>query len=101
MFNAMKEQWEELFLLHLGLADLPESMETVSVSAKLIFPDLTHRDEGNLRFLLEKCMGDALQKGGWISDDCFYPVRKYTFGQLEGEHRPGVNGVELTVWPEN
>lgn len=101
MFINLKKEWEELFTFHLEMAKVPLGMESVSVTAKVIFPDNTKvRDEGNIRFMIEKALGDALVSGGWIPDDCFYPVRRYTFGQLEAEHRPGINGVVLTIWPE-
>lgn len=96
-YMNLKKSWEALLMSYLVRLDIPKGMESVVVSALVVFPNLTHRDEGNIRFLLEKCMGDVLQEGGWIGDDCFYPTRKYTFGQLEAEHRPGVAGVIFTV----
>lgn len=99
MFNAMKARWEQIFADLLESSGLPKGMESVFVSARITFPNETRRDEGNIRFFLEKCLGDALVDGGWLVDDSFYPVRRYTFGQLEGEHCPGQNGILIRIFP--
>lgn len=99
-FATQKAQWSELLLELLEDSGLPKGLDAVAVSCSLTFPNDKGRDEGNLRFLLEKALGDVLVRGGWIPDDTFFPVRRYTFGQLEAKMEAGVSETRLTIWPD-
>jgi hypothetical protein len=67
--------------------------------ARVGFPTRTKRDEGNVRWMIEKALGDALVVGGWLEDDCFFPVRRYSFGGMEAVHTPGSSSVRLVLFP--
>lgn len=100
-FIGLKAQWEELLTDLLEESGLPKGLTSVVVEAQITFPD-DHkgRDEGNIRFLVEKSLGDALVAGGWLTDDTFYPVRRYTFGGLDGHYERGVSALRLMIFPD-
>lgn len=77
----------------------PRPLHAVMVEAQIGFSTRQSRDEGNLRWMIEKALGDALKKGGWLEDDCFYPVRRYSFGSMEGVHSPGRSFTRLILFP--
>lgn len=64
-----KSEWEGLLGMLFLQAKLPRNLERIEIAVKLRFPSKRKRDAGNYGPFLDKCMGDALQKGGWISDD--------------------------------
>lgn len=98
-FTGLKTQLEELYTELLEESGLPKGLDSVVVECQMTFPDLNGRDEGNLRFLVEKALGDALSRGEWIPEDTFYPRRHYTFGGIEGRHEAGVDEMRLLIFP--
>jgi hypothetical protein len=99
-YMAMKERLEEAFTEALDESGLPRGLEGVTVEAMVTIGDRSKRDEGNVRFFLEKALGDALVAGGWLEDDQFYPVRRYSFGQIQAQHDPGVVAeLRLMIFP--
>jgi hypothetical protein len=69
MRNAKKTIQAEMETL-LMAESVPRNLSHVSATADLYFKQGgKRRDEGNFRFLLEKALGDALDNGGWITDD--------------------------------
>lgn len=99
VYAHLKETWEKILTQLLEDSGLPRGLELIMVDGEIIFPDRQARDEGNLRFLIEKALGDALVAGKWISDDTFFPERHYTFGALSARHEPGVSAIRLMIWP--
>jgi hypothetical protein len=100
-YQALKHAWQAAIhdaLLELG-DRLPRPCESVTVEALIGFDTYASRDQGNLRWMVEKATGDALVEGGWLPDDTFWPVRRYVFGGLEGEHTPGRSFTRLLLFP--
>lgn len=99
-YIAMKERLEEAFTAVLDASGLPRGLAGVTVEAMVIIGDKQKRDEGNVRFFLEKALGDALVAGGWLEDDQFYPERMYSFGQIQAQYDPDVVAeLRLMIFP--
>lgn len=98
-FQALKKAWQVAFTEALEASSLPRPVEALSVEAQVGFPTRAGRDEGNHRWMVEKALGDALTRGGWLPDDTFWPVDRYRFGQLEGVHVPGRSFLRLILFP--
>lgn len=64
-----KRRWQENIEMGLMVEQVPRGMAFVKANATIRFPDSRKRDVVNYRTILEKCLGDALVNGGWISDD--------------------------------
>lgn len=76
-----KLKWEGILQYMLMAAKVPRPLPFVEVSAELQFKDAgRRRDADNWHFAISKPLGDALVKGGWISDDT---PDFYTFGKVE------------------
>lgn len=88
----LKRQWEGIFAVLFMAARLPRGLTMVEASASLRFPVKRPRDEGNFRMVLEKVLGDALVKGGFISDDTpdFYRFSQLQFEDAKGPKRTTV-----------
>jgi hypothetical protein len=104
-YQALKHAWQSAFAQLLGESGLPRGLEAVSVEGLVGFPTLAVRDGGNFRWMIEKALGDALVsgsltvRGGWLEDDCFYPVSRYEFGGLQAVHAPGRSWLRLMLFP--
>lgn len=98
-FQSLKKAWQAAFTEALEDADLPRGLAGVQVEGQVGFHDRRARDEGNHRWMIEKALGDALVAGGWLPDDTFYPVRRYSFGNLEGVYMPGRSFTRLLLFP--
>lgn len=81
------------------LGDLEGPYESVHVEAQIAFPNRQRRDEGNIRWMLEKALGDVLVEEGVIVDDSFFPVCRFTLGNLDGVLSPGRSWLRLLVFP--
>jgi hypothetical protein len=68
-WSREKKKWQEMIELMLIVEKVPRGLSYVQASATLRFKINRKRDEGNYRTILEKCLGDALTNGGWLSDD--------------------------------
>lgn len=100
-YQALKHAWQAVMREQLDALDdaLPRPCEAITVEALIGFPDFRSRDQGNLRWMIEKALGDVLVDGGWLPDDSFWPVRRYEFGGLQGEHTPGESWTRLRLFP--
>lgn len=108
VWQAEKETWEDRFIDLLDETDLPRCLERVMVEGVICFPDRNKRDQGNLRYPIEKFLGDALIKGGWL-----VPRKKgrghgrgdewsrFTFGNLDAVWSPGRSFLRLMLMPDN
>lgn len=98
-FFQLKSAWQERMAVALEASPLPRGLEAVMVEAQIGFSTRAHRDEGNLRWMIEKALGDALCTEGYLEDDSFYPIRRYSFGGLTGVHVPGRSFTRLMLFP--
>lgn len=90
----VKKTWEGIFAVMLMAAKVPRNLRYAEVRCTVIVPDRRRRDAGNYRMLIEKCLADAMVKGGWLPDDT---PEFFEFGKLEFEHRPKRRGLELRM----
>jgi hypothetical protein len=126
-FARMKEAWQRKLGLALEKAGLPRGLESVHVEVLLGFDTYRERDEGNVRWMLEKALGDTLVngavrtswrkpegaapgtkpekvvervvEGGWLQGDSFWPTLRYRMGSIEGEHTPRESSATLQILP--
>ena len=74
-----KQEWERWLLIALLEQRVPKGLSKVAATATIRFRERRKRDEGNHRVLIEKALGDVLQRG-WIEDDT---PEHYSFGRVE------------------
>lgn len=98
-WKSMKEAWQRVMLQGIHSTGLQKGLESVMVECTVCFPTRGGRDEGNLRWMPEKALGDALVQGGWLPDDTFWPRARYQFGPLIGRHTPGREALEIMLFP--
>lgn len=110
-YNNFKEAWEEVLLKELAASGLPAGwhadapdgalkIDTISAEGQVCFPIMRKdRDQGNFRWFIEKCLGDALVKGGYLIDDSYWPERHYEFGCLDITHESRVAYTRLMLFP--
>lgn len=96
-YQSMKDAWTDA-MRDLIRASALARCEAVYVEAQVGFPTRARCDEGNTRWMLEKALGDALVAEGIIPDDSFYPVRRYSMGNVDGVHSPGRSWTRLLVF---
>ncbi len=92
LFTNEKKRWEGFLMIALLKEKVPKKLTVVEASAALRFPTKRRRDEGNYRSILEKALGDILQKGGWLADDTpeHYRFTELNFDPDEGPHATAV-----------
>lgn len=78
--SGTQKLWQGIFGTLLMATRVPRGITAVRVTANLRFPRAARRDEGNFRMVIEKALGDALTKGGWIPDD---EPEHYSFERVE------------------
>jgi hypothetical protein len=80
-WTRAKKQWQEQIEMMLLAQKVPRGLMTVGAAATMRFTTNRRRDEGNYRALIEKSLGDALVRGGWLIDDTsdFYVFGAVTF----------------------
>lgn len=85
-YSAEKKKWEGICAVLFLQAGVPRGCRSVRLDAILRFPDKRRRDTGNFRFMLEKAAGDALVRGGWLTDDTpdFYEFTTLRFDPERG-----------------
>lgn len=98
-FYELKKAWQALMLELLRASPLATGQDALSVDCLLGFPTQQARDGGNYRWLVEKALGDALIEGGYLEDDCFYPMDRYSFGDIQGTWSKGRSWLLLRVSP--
>lgn len=96
VYNSAKQAWQEVWINLVAAAGLSVEVQGVYVTGRMSFGDNRDRDQGNFRYFLEKSLGDALQKGGWISKDVW---GVFEFGQLDRTDEPGKKFTELMIEP--
>lgn len=94
-YRYVKKIWGELFLELVTNSGLGPS-KLIQAEGRIITPDHIARDQGNFRFFIEKCLGDALEKAGVLANDSW---DFYTFGNLDYVYRKDVRGLELMLMP--
>jgi hypothetical protein len=96
-YQAAKKPWQARFQELLLAAELPLPLGRVVVEGTIYFDARRDRDQGNLRFMVEKALGDALEVGGWLPKDTW---RHYEFGNLQQRiRRGGPTGMVLVLFP--
>lgn len=95
-YMNIKDQWQAVFTSRLEEARLPKGLRRVYAEGEATFPDRARRDQGNFRVLIEKALGDALTKGGWLEDDDW---SSYEFGNLTQVHEPGQAATRIVLFP--
>jgi hypothetical protein len=85
-YHRAKASWQKQLGTSLMVAGVPRGLKKVEASALLTFPVKRKRDEGNMRFLLEKALGDILVEGGWLPDD---QAGAFTFSKLSIDPEKG------------
>lgn len=93
-YAGAKQRWEGILAMMFMVGKVPRKLSRVEVTAELTFPDKRTRDEGNFRMMLEKALGDALKKGGWLPDD---GADMYSFGGVTFNPERGPKKTTLTV----
>lgn len=96
-YQTLKKAWQWAWADALQASGLPRGLHSVHVEFTLGFQNRQGRDEDNFRWFFAKCLGDALQRGydddklgihvpgGWLEKDTFWPERRYTVGNPNGE----------------
>jgi Holliday junction resolvase RusA-like endonuclease len=92
--SRTKRTWEGVMMAMLLKAKLPKDLAWVRVNMELRFPDKRRRDEGNFRMVVEKALGDVMQRMGYISDDT---PDIYRFGSVTFDPEKGPKRMILTL----
>ena len=112
-FYELKRAWMRAIAIALAESGLERGLEAVNVEVLIGFDRYQERDEGNVRWMIEKALGDVLVhgflddrprsrleiRGGWLTDDTFWPTRRYSMGNLQGQHTPGESWTKLRIFP--
>lgn len=98
-FQSLKKAWQAALTERLEESGLPKGLQSVTVEGLIGFPTLKERDQGNYRWMIEKALGDALEEGGWLESDCFFPVLRYEFGGLQAVHAKNESWLRLVLFP--
>ncbi len=91
---AAKKRWYGLLQAALVDAGMLPCL-SVYVEGQVTFPNRIKRDQGNYRAPLEKFLGDALQRGGYLPDDDW---AHYQFGDLQAGYEKGVSRTQLVLF---
>lgn len=93
--NAIK-QWADVLRPLLDSSGLPLGLGRVVVEGEVSFGDGVERDQGNYRVIIEKAVGDALVRGGYLAADTW---SRYEFGGLQRRDVPGVSRTRFMLFP--
>lgn len=94
IYQAQKGGWEEVILERLAETTLPRGLARVHATGLICFDRRGRRDQGNFRVLIEKALGDALVRGGYLRDDDW---DHYEFGDLRMTSEKGVAWTEFEI----
>lgn len=97
-FKTFKRAWQDAFV-ELIRASALGPCEAVSVEVEVGYSSRGDRDGGNVKWWVEKVLGDALVECGVLVDDTYYPVDRYDVGGIKGVHSPGRSWLRLLVFP--
>lgn len=101
-YQTMKQAWAAKVAATLRASPAsawPRPVGAVMVEAQIGLTTYAARDEGNMRWMIEKVLGDVLKDEGVLEDDTFFPVRRYSFGGLTGVHSPKRSFTRLVLFP--
>lgn len=115
-FAVVKGAWQHAIGMALVESGLPRGLESILVEVRIGFETYVERDEGNLRWMVEKALGDTFVggygykdpktkewvqviPGGWLSADSFWPRKRYSMGNIEGVHTPRESSITFTLFP--
>lgn len=94
---GLLKTWRAILTTALAETSLPRPSERILAEGEITFPDYREdRDQGNFRVIIEKALGDALEAGGWLSNDDW---SRYEFGNLTCRVVPGESATRLTLFP--
>lgn len=96
IYRAAIDRWSEALAPLLASSGLPTGLNRVVVEGEVSFGDNTERDQGNHRVIVEKALGDALVRHGYLKADTW---SRYEFGGLQRRDEPGVSRTRLLLFP--
>lgn len=96
VYRGAVRQWATVLGPLLRASDLPMGLGRVVVEGVVSFGDDHDRDQGNHRVIIEKALGDALVRGGYLVADTW---KRYEFGDLQRADEPGVGRTRLMLFP--
>lgn len=97
-FKTFKRAWQSAFVDLIAASGL-DACEAVSVEVEVGYSSRGDRDGGNVKWWVEKVLGDALVEAGILHDDTYYPVDRYDVGSITGVHSPGRSWLRLRIFP--
>ncbi len=96
VYRRIIENWAPVLTAALAVSGLPKGLAGVVVEGEVSFGDNTDRDQGNHRVMIEKALGDALVRGGWLESDTW---TRYEFGGLQRREERKINRTRLMLFP--
>lgn len=96
VYRSILDRWAPVLMAELEASGLPKGLGYVLVEGEVSFGDAVDRDAGNHRVMIEKALGDALVRGGWLVADTW---ARYEFGGLQRREQRGVSRTRLTLFP--
>lgn len=96
VYRAAIDRWSEALGPLLDGSGLPRGLARVVAEGEVSFGDETERDQGNYRVIVEKALGDALVRGGFLPKDTW---AFYEFGGLQRRDERGVSRTRLILFP--
>jgi hypothetical protein len=94
--TGLLETWRGILTEKLVASHLPRRLGRVFAEIEFTFPDVTRRDQGNFRVVVEKALGDALVEGGWLEDDDW---DHYELGAVTKRIQPGESATRIVLLP--
>jgi hypothetical protein len=101
-YQALKRAWTNAIFWELQRAvrTMPTiEWQSCTAEVQIGFDQYRERDEGNMRWMIEKALGDVLVDCRFLPDDSFWPTRRYSMGNLEGRHTPGESWTRFLLFP--
>lgn len=97
-YQSTKQAWEAVFARMLLAGGVPTGLGRVLVEGEWTFPRRFGQgpDQENYRYPCSKFLGDALQLGGWLSNDDW---ARFEFGGASYRLERGVRRLRLMVFP--
>lgn len=97
-YQGAKQAWEAVFARMLLTAGVPSPLSHVLVEGEWTFPQRYGQgpDQENYRYPCSKYLGDALQLGGWLSNDWW---QAFEFGGAAYRLERGVKRLRLMIFP--
>jgi ribosomal protein L37E len=96
VYRSIIDKWAPVLAELLAASGLPKSLAQVMAEGEVSFGDAADRDAGNYRVMIEKALGDALVRGGYLESDTW---ARYEFGVLQRRDEPGVSRTRIMLFP--